>query len=256
MINFYASSFAADDMSPYAGVAKKLKLNPDKEIIPPSLLDNPESLTLDTLAVFVKGANFDSKYKADYDKGEGRTQQQQAYSYFTSPVTSNKGRCFYLYASHRLGSNLLNVVQGGAVQILYVGYKRTETSSILQYELCHLTDSVCDDPQIEPFPYKFTIEYIQKKLVERLDPDQQDKRILLRRQRTLTHIRLGTGNTSKKLSSDTTSNTNATSSSSHVVDVNEESPQPSSSQTVDINESSAKQKKKSSHTRERSQSIL
>ncbi len=230
--------FCTDDLKgPYDGVAKALKLEPSKEMIPPSLLDDPESLSLATLQIFVEQAKFDARYKPAYDAKKGDTKN---YTYFTSPITSNKDRCFYLYTSHRLGAGLLDLVTSGTVDIFYLGYQKTESSAILKYQLISTVDIDDNGEQKKTFPYEFTIEYVQKKLVQDLTPQEQEKRSLLRRQRTLTHIRLGTTYTPKKFGSGDESNSNASSSSDG---------------TLAKNKGGTENKKKN-HKRERSSSVV
>ena len=201
--------FSADHSdSPYAGVAKKLKLNAAREVIPPALLDDPESLSLATLQIFVGQSKFDASHKPAYDAEKNRNQ----YSYYTAPITSNRDRCFYLYASHRLESALVPLLNSGTVGIRYMGYQKTETSTILKYQLVSTID--VNREQQKPFPYNFTIEYIQKKLVMALAPDQKDKRSILRRQRTLTHLRVGTNDVPQNLASAAASSSAVASSSS------------------------------------------
>ncbi|MBX3457410.1 MAG: hypothetical protein KF820_03500 [Candidatus Paracaedibacteraceae bacterium] len=235
-IIFCGSVFSADDMiSPYHGVVKKLKLDVSQEEIPPLLLDNPESLSLATLRVFVEKSKFDARYKPTYDaeKNNGK-----GYSYYTSPITSNNDKCFYLYAARRLNAKLADVVSSGSVAILYMGYQKTESSAILKYQLISTVD--VNGTQQAPFPYNFTIEYIQKKLVTELTPQQQERRSLLRKQRTLNHIRLGTNDVPQKLGSDIASSSTVASSSS-------------SDEIVEIGTEPKKKKKK--HRRERSASV-
>lgn len=234
-IIFCGSVFSADDMaSPYHGVAKKLKLDATKEAIPPSLLDDPESLSLATLKTFVEQSKFDARYKPAYDanKDDG-----QNYSYYTSPITSNNDKCFYLYAARRLNAKLAGIVSSGSVAILYAGYQKTESSVILKYQLISIVD--VNGIQQDPFPYNFTIEYVQKKLVTELTPQQQEKRSLLRKQRTLNHIRLGTNDVPKNLVSDAASSSGVASSSSGEIVENDVEPK----------------KKKKKHRRERSASV-